>query len=118
MIDLAEIKDLTKGLSEELILSKFKEQLVKDFSMCRIELIFPQTNELSASYFLDTIKNGIRNLDSPSFMELLYRIDLPEARLNKEIRENKEQDRDEIVSLLILKRILQKVILKLNYSSK
>lgn len=64
MIDLAEIKDLTKGLSEEIILSKFKEQLVKDFSMCRIELIFPQTNELSANYFPDTIKNGIRNLDS------------------------------------------------------
>lgn len=119
MMDLAEIKDLTqKGFSQELILQKFREQLIKDFSMCRIELKFLTSSENNASDILNTIKNGLMNLDSSSFMELLYRIDLSESRLNKEIRENKEKDRNELVAELIFKRILQKVILKLNYSSK
>ncbi|HRH12486.1 MAG TPA: hypothetical protein PLU73_13290 [Bacteroidia bacterium] len=119
MIDLAEIKDLSlNGFSQEMILAKFKEQLVKDFSMCRIDLEFPESDELKASDYLNSIKNGLKHLDNSTFMELLYRIDLPEARLSKEIRENIEQERDEIVAILIFKRILQKVVLKLSYSTK
>lgn len=119
MMDLAEIKELSlNGFSQEMILTKFKEQLVKDFSMCRIDLVFPETDQLNASDYLDSIKSGIKKIDNSSLMELLYRIDLSEDRLSKEIRDHKDQERDEIVAILIFKRILQKVVLKLNYSSK
>ncbi|MFB0924148.1 MAG: hypothetical protein QMB65_02510, partial [Vicingaceae bacterium] len=57
------------------------------------------------------------NDDYPKLMAMLYRIDLDEEFLNRKLKENSQADTDEVITDLILKRELQKVIIRGMYSS-
>jgi hypothetical protein len=55
--------------------------------------------------------------NSQKIFSLLYRIDISEAQLKTELQKNKEQTSEEIISHLIIKRCLQKVVLRKLFSS-
>ena len=55
--------------------------------------------------------------DSSSMQNLLYRIDVTELQIKKEAVNHPEKNFQQILSELIIKRILQKVILKEKYSN-
>ena len=58
----------------------------------------------------------IEKKDSSSIQNLLYRIDVTELQIKKEASLHPEKNFQQILTELIVKRILQKVILKQQYS--
>ena len=52
-----------------------------------------------------------------NIQQLLYRVDINEKQLSTRLQENKEEEYLSIVSELIIKRILQKVVLKKHFSN-
>jgi hypothetical protein len=58
----------------------------------------------------------IEKKDSSSIQNLLYRIDVTELQIKKEAVSHPEKNFQQILAELIVKRILQKVILKEQYS--
>jgi hypothetical protein len=106
------------GLSAEELLLKFKEQLFRDFEMSGVsEFLDPVNNS-----FDSILQNVVQSLDkiqvsgSSKLHSLLYRIDLSEKQIEEGLRENGDKTRNEVLAVLIIKRILQKVILKVIYS--
>jgi hypothetical protein len=51
-------------------------------------------------------------------MQLLYLIDISEAQLKKYLTENKKETHFNVIAELIIKRVLQKVVIKQYYKSK
>ncbi len=60
----------------------------------------------------------IEKKDSSSIQNLLYRIDVTELQIKKEASNHLEKNFQQILAELIIKRILQKVILKEQYSKQ
>jgi len=50
-------------------------------------------------------------------MRLLNRIDISEAQLKKYLNENRNEDRFNVIAELIIKRVLQKVVIRQHYKS-
>jgi hypothetical protein len=116
MNELIREEELKKsGLSAAELLLKFKEQLLRDFEMSNVD---EHLDPLGDSF--DAIqKNILQVLDKISGVKLqtlLYRIDISEKQLNESLKEFPEKTRNDVVSVLIIKRILQKIILKVIYS--
>ncbi|SNR73571.1 hypothetical protein [Lutibacter flavus] len=109
--------ELFKTIEAEQLLEKIVEQLNKDFQLANINEHFINTispnslkNELDA-VVLDLISNKYDD-----YLNLLYRIDIPEKDLAL-IKDDKLTIAIEQISFLILKREFQKVWLKKNYNS-
>jgi hypothetical protein len=107
--------ELFKTIEVEQLLEKLVEQLNKDFQLANINKHFIATipakrlkNELD-TLVLDLISNKYDD-----YLNLLYRIDIPEKELVY-IKGDKLTDSIEQISFLILKREFQKVWLKKNY---
>ena len=58
------------------------------------------------------------NEDYPKLLSILYRIDIDEEFINRKLKEISNADTDEVITDLIIKRELQKVIIKEIYSLK
>jgi hypothetical protein len=64
-------------------------------------------------YFNTLIENDFNKLVS-----LLYRVDVPENDLRRILKENPDENAGKIISLLVIKRLLQKVRSRQAYRSK
>lgn len=111
--------DVLHSLEKPELFEKFKAQLYKDFELAGLSDYAPQlvTNNLNDVY--DIILNSvllIERKDSTSLMTLLYRIDISQQQL-KTASKNSANNLKQVIAELIIKRILQKVILKEKYSS-
>jgi hypothetical protein len=49
---------------------------------------------------------------------LLYRIDISEAQLKRYLNENKNESYFNVIAELIIKRVLQKVVIRQHYKNK
>lgn len=102
------------------LFEKFKNQLNRDFELCGFSDIAPQLNSNNLEHiFQEVLKSVmiIEKRDSSSIQNLLYRIDVTELQIKKEAVNHPEKNFQQILSELIIKRILQKVILKEKYSN-
>ena len=112
--------DLLKISQEELI-EKFKTQLLKDFEMSdALDYLEPIT-AFDYESIHHHITKALKNIDAKDFSKyqhLLYRIDISEKQLDAELKANSSGERYPILADLIIKRILQKIILKIQYSKK
>ena len=119
-MNLPSLSELTPYYNRTDLLEKVVEQIKKDFNWFSFEITF--TGEGESPYqelyaqILPLIDEQL-NDDYPKLMAMLYRIDLDEAFLNKKLKENHHSDTDEVITDLILKRELQKVIIRDAYSS-
>ncbi len=99
------------------LLQQTVEQLKKDFDLFGITIRF-SGNRFSAYQELFTqIQPHIEQLmtkDYQRFMNVLYRIDISERQLKQRLSENTAEGTSEIISELIIKRELQKVVIR-NY---
>ncbi len=115
MMELITIQELSKiGLSQKELLNKFNAQLIKDFERGGLENYLKPLISFNYSDIQQQLVATLSTIlakESSKYKQLLYIIDLPE---NKSV--NPEDT--SIISDLIIKRILQKVILKLIYSKK
>jgi hypothetical protein len=95
------------------------EQIKKDFLTNGLEVQLqtseePNYNEICTA--LVDVLNWLFENDSHKLMQLLYRIDLPEAKLNEALGNAMEQAVSETLAALIVRREAQKVIIRQFYS--
>lgn len=116
MNDLVQI---SQHLGSRDLFELFKQQLKKDFSECGCESDFvdqlPQDfNEIKRILATEIKQNEKRS--TFNLQQLLYRIDINEKRLSKELKTQAKEDYLMVISELIIKRILQKIVIKKYYS--
>lgn len=110
---------LELNISQEYVATKFLEQLRKDFDACGMGTFFNEIN-LPLDYMLlvDAVSEALVVIEKQGFsgyQQLLYRIDVPEKQLAEL---SSTHHKNNAIAELIIKRILQKVILKIKFSKK
>lgn len=99
----------------------FIAQLIKDFSSANFDSDFithlkPDVQEIQFA-IIDQLEK-VEKISKTKLRNLLYRIDISEKQLLKLSKNKTENSFNEILSELIIKRVLQKVIFKEYYKTK
>ncbi len=111
--------DVINSLQKVDLFEKFKTQLHRDFELCGFADEAPKIVSNNLEHVFQEVLKSVMNIekkDSASLQNLLYRIDVTELQIKKEAASHPEKNFQQILSELIVKRILQKVILKDLYS--
>ena len=120
-LSIPKLSELQPYYNRTDLLEKVVDQIQKDFNWFSFEIVFNNNSELSAYQQLYNqilpIVDEMLNDDYPKLLAMLYRIDLDENFLNRKLKETPNADTDEVISDLIIKRELQKIIIKDIYSS-
>jgi|TARA_B110000116_G_C16430556_1_gene400315 hypothetical protein len=119
-MNIPALSELSAYYNRTDLLEKVVEQLKKDFNWFSFEITFKGDQESPYQELYNQILpliDELLNDDYPKLMAMLYRIDLDEEFLNRKLKENSQADTDEVITDLILKRELQKVIIRGMYSS-
>lgn len=107
--------ELLKSIEVENLYVRLIEQLNKDFQLANVAVSFDTTNspvQLKKQLFA-ILLNLITN-QYDDYLNLLYRIDVPESELAKLLNDNLTSSMEEI-TYLVLKREYQKVWFKQNF---
>jgi hypothetical protein len=105
-------------LSSKDLFDAFKRQLTKDFEQSNFQADF--INDLEPNYIgihekiVGELHRSEKNADS-HLMQLLNRIDISEAQLRRYLSEHKNENRLSTIAELIIKRVLQKVVIKQHF---
>lgn len=118
------MKDLSTfqhQLSSEGLFDLFKAQLAKDFEQSNFPADFvtslpPDYSQIHARIVRE-LQDGQKRADS-KLMQLLYRIDISEAQLKRYLKEQPDQDMLHVIAELIIKRVLQKVVIREMYKKQ
>lgn len=97
------------------------EQIIKDFDMFGMEIKFSGNAYNAYEELFNQIEPHIKNLidtNHQKFMGILYRIDLSDEQVKKAVNENSSESFSEIVTDLIIKRELQKVVIRKHYKNQ
>lgn len=97
------------------------EQIIKDFEMFGLEIKFSGNAYNAYEELFEQIEPHIDKLirtNHQKFMSILYRIDLSDEQLKKAVETNASEPFASIVSDLIIKRELQKVVIRNSYKSQ
>ena len=100
------------------LLRETVDQLEKDFLMIAVNFnIEKQVNSYSHLFeFTLHLVNALNERNPKKILNLMYRIDLPEEKVQKEMKKT-ELNFTEMLSEMIVKREIYKVILRKKYSS-
>jgi serine phosphatase RsbU (regulator of sigma subunit) len=115
MRDLLLVND---QLSSKDLFDAFKRQLIKDFEQSNFQADF--IKDLEPDYasiqekIIGELQHSEKRTDS-NLMTLLYRIDISEAQLKKYLNERSNENHLITIAELIIKRVLQKVVIKQYY---
>ena len=96
-------------------------QIIKDFDMFGLEIKFSGNAYNAYEELFEQIEpkiNQLINTNQSKFMRVLYRIDLSDVQINKAINENSSETFSAIISDLIIKRELQKVVIRKQFNNK
>lgn len=119
-MNIPALSELSAYYGRKDLLQKVVDQLKKDFNWFNFKITFSGDQESPYQELYSQILPLIEELlndDYPKLIAMLYRIDLEEDFLNRKLKENPQADTDEVITDLILKRELQKVIIRDMYSS-
>ncbi len=107
-------------LQDAEILHQTAEQIKKDFAFFDMDILFESNSQNGYDKLYDQVFPQIKkllNANSQKIFSLLYRVDISEAQFKNESQKNSEQTSEEIITHLIIKRCLQKVVLRKLYSN-
>jgi hypothetical protein len=108
--------DLT-GLQKPDLFAKFRIQVQRDFELAGLSEHFPVMESNNLAALKNAFLNSILKLELGNALKtLLYRIDITELQIKQASQKNKDLTLQQILAELMIKRILQKVILKELYS--
>jgi hypothetical protein len=116
-----ELPDIITGISKPDLFEKFKLQLQKDFEGAGLNGDFANTLPQNYDAILSAIGSEIEKVNRLAVSKvtgLLYRIDVSEIQIKKLSSEKKENSMNQIISELILKRELQKIVIKEHFKNK
>lgn len=113
------VPEINNKLSQLQIFKLFEVQLKKDFesSGCDADYL----NALPGNFFeiRELISTQIRQIEKTNSSRLpilLYRVDVSEEQIRNYNKLHSDLEMEQVIAELIIKRILQKVILKKTYS--
>jgi len=115
------LPDLNHYLKKTELIRQTAEQIIKDFDLFGLEIAFSGSPENAYDELLNQIQPCIINLlkhNQQKFYGLLYRIDLSEEQIDQSVKKNKEKEFSLIISDLIVKRELQKIVIRNYYKGK
>lgn len=117
------MKDLTikNQLSSKELFEAFKRQLVKDFQQSNFATDFVAELEPDYTSIQEKIARELQHNEKRTdfnLMHLLYRIDISEAQLKRYLSESKDESHFNVIAELIIKRVLQKVVVKEYYKNQ
>lgn len=110
--------DLTKYFNRLDLIKETANQIIKDFDMFGMEIKFSGNAYNAYEELFEQIEPHIKNLISTNhqkFLGFLYRIDLSDVQIKKAVNENSSESFSAIVTDLIIKRELQKVVIREHY---
>lgn len=93
-------------------------QIIKDFDMFGLEVKFSGNAYNAYEELFEQIEPHINKLithNQSKFMGILYRIDVSDVQVKKAIDANASESFSEIITDLIIKRELQKVVIRRHY---
>lgn len=111
--------DLNTYLLKQDLFELFKFQLIKDFESSGISVDFARELPSQLLLLKAVLEQQIQILEKQQaslLPILLYRIDISEAQIKKYASKQPDVSYEALLSELIIKRILQKIILKKTYS--
>lgn len=112
------IPDILHSLQKPDLFEKFKIQLNRDFELSGLIEYAPKILSNDIDHVYDAVLDAVllvERKDSNSIMTLLYRIDITEQQLKKASGES-SNNLKQAMAQLIIKRVLQKVIIKEQFS--
>jgi uncharacterized membrane-anchored protein YhcB (DUF1043 family) len=117
---MEKLPDIKNQLSSKDLFDAFKKQLRRDFEQSNFPADFVEALNQDYNNIHERIAFELqRNEKKTDFnlMQLLYRIDISEAQLKKYLVENKGDNYFNVMAELIIKRVLQKVVIKQFYKN-
>lgn len=118
MQDVMQVND---QLSRQDLFDAFKTQLAKDFEQSNFDADFINTLEPDYTHIQQEIVRELQHAETKAdadLLQLLYRIDISEFKLKKYLREGSNENQLMTIAELIIKRELQKVVIRLYYKNK
>jgi hypothetical protein len=113
--------DISKYINRLDLIKETADQIIKDFDMFGIEIKFSGSAYNAYEELFDQIEPHISQLihsNQSKFMGILYRIDLSDEQIKKAVRDNNSESFPAIATDLIIKRELQKVVIRNHYKSQ
>ncbi|MDP1746581.1 MAG: hypothetical protein Q8L90_13465 [Bacteroidota bacterium] len=117
---LVNFTDLSKYINRLDLIKDTANQIIKDFDMFGLEIKFSGNAFNAYEELFEQIEPHIDQLitsNQQKFMSILYRIDLSDEQIKKAVNENSSEPFSAIVSDLIIKRELQKVVIRNHYKT-
>ena len=112
--------DLSQYFNKLDLIKETAAQIIKDFDMFGLEIKFSGNAYNAYEELFEQIEPHINKLiksNQQKFMSILYRIDLSEQQIQNAVKENYTEPFSDIVTDLIIKRELQKVVIRTHYKS-
>ncbi len=102
------------------VFEAFKAQLIKDFDFANFPNNFRESLPMNYEDLKETIMQTLKSGEAcgSEISQLLYRIDIDEKQLKSYLLKYKDAAYYSVLSELIIKRILQKVIIQLHYKKQ
>jgi hypothetical protein len=115
------LPDIQNQLSSQGLFDAFKKQLAKDFEQSNFPSGFVSALEPDYNSIHKKIAQELQRHEKKSdftIMNLLYRIDISEAQLKRYLNKNKDKSHFNVIAELIIKRVLQKVVIRQMYKNR
>jgi hypothetical protein len=120
LLCMQQVEQIEHQFSSKDLFDAFKLQLAKDFEQSGFPADF--IHYLPANFFevqralVEQLELSKKRADATT-MALLNRIDISEAQLKQSVKERLQENQLLIVAELIIKRVLQKVVIKQYYKT-
>jgi hypothetical protein len=108
-------------LGKRDLFDAFKMQLAKDFEQSNFQTDFIKDLEPDYASIHEKIAGEVQRSEKradTNLMSLLNRIDISEAQLKKYLHEHSQENYLMTIAELIIKRVLQKVVIRQYYKTK
>ncbi len=113
--------DISPYLNRLEMLQQTADQLIKDFGMFGLEIKFSGNNYNAYEELFNQVEPHIDQMltnNRQKFMAVLYRIDLSDTQIQQATKENPTDLYSHLITDLILKRELQKVVIRNYYKNQ
>ena len=115
---MSNVLAINDQLNSKDLFEAFKIQLAKDFEQSNFDRDFIKDLEPDYSSIHEKIVNELHRSEKKAdshLMQLLNRIDISEAQLHRYLFEHQNENRLSTIGELIIKRVLQKVVIKQHF---
>jgi len=118
---MQQLPEIKNQLNSKELFEAFKAQLVRDFAQSNFPTDFVASLEPDYDRIHEKIVIEVQRSEGRSdinLMHLLYRVDISEAQLKRYLHESKDEKHFNVIAELIIKRELQKVVIKRYYKDQ